>query len=106
MDAIKYYQKEINELTGKLIIHIEHLYNIGHRLDSDKFLTTAYSVGWDDGDYYNCVNIDRCSLNMSDDGFLCFEYFPVCDDISFGSKLDCLTIETLMNILKSLNFKR
>lgn len=101
--AKKDFSTEITDLKERMVKHITELYNQGMALDSDSFLTNAYSITWSDGSYYACENLVSCKLTKSDEGVLCFIEIQENDkDVTYDSPLSTLTINTLWSIIDAM----
>lgn len=99
----KDFSTEITDLKERMIKHIEELHKQGMTLDSDSFLTNAYSISWSDGSYYACENLVSCKLTKSDEGVLCFSENQENDkDVTYDSPLSTLTINTLWSIIDAM----
>lgn len=99
----KDFSTEITDLKERMIKHIEELHKQGMTLDSDSFLTNAYSITWSDGSYYACENLVSCKLTKSDEGVLCFSENQENDkDVTYDSPLSTLTINTLWSIIDAM----
>lgn len=99
----KDFSTEITDLKEQMIKHIEELHKQGMTLDSDSFLTNAYSITWIDGSYYACENLVSCKLTKSDEGVLCFSENQENDkDVTYDSPLSTLTINTLWSIIDAM----
>ena len=94
--------EKANALQLEIISRINHLCDSGKVLDNDKFLKcVGATIGWTDGGYCDCANIEcGCLKKDADNGW--YFWYKATYDCEYDCELTGFTINTLLDILNCM----